>query len=207
MVKKVKDTSTEEKILTAAQKVFIAKGMDGARMQDIANEAGINKALLHYYFRSKENLFEVILKQTAGQIFPHFEMVLASDTDFFDKIKQIINIYIDMGSLNPYPPLFILNEMNKSSEASKIVKTFFKDRPPVFFQKYIEEFEKNIKKGIVKKVKPEQVLINIVSMCMFPFIAKPVLNILLKANEQEFKELMQERKKIITDFVINSIKK
>lgn len=207
MVKKVKDISTEEKILVAAKKVFVTKGMDGARMQDIADEAGINKALLHYYFRSKDKLFEVIFRQAAEQLFPHFEMVLSSDLDFFDKIRQIISNYIDVVSKNPYLPLFIVSEMNKSFESSHIVKTFFKDKPPAFFQKYIEEFEKNIRKGIVKKVDPVHVLINMVAMCIFPFVAKPVINILLKSNEHQFKQLMEERKTIVADFVINSIKK
>ena len=84
MAKKGKDSNTEGKILIAARQVFIEKGLAGARMQDIADRAEINKAMLHYYFKNKEMLFELIFKETAGRLFPHFEKLMDSDLNFFD---------------------------------------------------------------------------------------------------------------------------
>src|SRR5580698_7184188 len=107
---KEKDNS-EEKILTAAKKIFLLKGMDGARMQDIADEAKINKALLHYYFRSKEMLFEKIFKEALEKLFPKILDIWKSDVSLFQKIENFCVKYIDMMQQNPYLPLFVLNEV------------------------------------------------------------------------------------------------
>ena len=155
MVKK-KDQTTEEKILAAAKQVFVKKGMTGARMQDIADTAGINKALLHYYFRSKEKLFEVIFKEAATRLFPKINEILNSDLPLFDKIHQFTHDYVEMVIETPYLPLFVLNEINKQPhEFSK--KMFGKNRPPV--HKLAEQIEKAEKK-INKKI--EMFKINIV---------------------------------------------
>src|SRR5680860_1428715 len=114
----IKKDNTEEKILHAAQTVFIQKGMDGARMQEIANEAGINKALLHYYFRTKQKLFEAIFKKVFKQIFPKIETFILSDLPFEEKLGVFIDNYIDLLIKNPYFPAFILKEM----EAGRIRK-------------------------------------------------------------------------------------
>ena len=142
MVNKEKDKSTEEKILDAARKVFVQKGLDGARMQDIADEAGINKALLHYYFRTKDKLFEMIFMETVGKIFPRFEMILLSDMDFFEKIRQIVSSYIEVIIHNPYLPLFVLNEMNKQPH-SFLENIFGKNQPT--FENLVKQIDKEIK--------------------------------------------------------------
>ena len=85
---KKKDSTTEEKILAAAKKIFVQKGMAGARMQDIADEAGINKALLHYYFRNKEKLFEVIFLAAAERLFPRINRIFEADMPLFERIEE-----------------------------------------------------------------------------------------------------------------------
>src|SRR6478672_10927133 len=112
MAKTGKDETAEARILTAARKVFIAKGMAGARMQDIADEAGINKALLHYYFRSKEKLFEQIFKELSFQFLPRVNAIFESDKPLFEKIEMFCCEYISKMIENPFIQLFIVNEMN-----------------------------------------------------------------------------------------------
>src|SRR4249920_2351657 len=107
MVKKQIDVSTEEKILSAAKKVFISRGMAGARMQDIADEAGINKAMLHYYFKNKEKLFEVIFMEAAAQLFPRINEIFFSDYSLFEKIERFCEEYMAVVMENPYLPLFV----------------------------------------------------------------------------------------------------
>jgi len=204
MVKKEKDKSTEEKILDAARKVFVQKGLDGARMQDIADEAGINKALLHYYFRTKDKLFEMIFLETVGKIFPRFEMILLSDMDFFDKIRQIVSSYIEVIIHNPYLPLFVLNEMNKNPEFG--IVDFFKVQRPVVIHRFMEDIEKEVSKGTIKAVSPAHLLVNMMSMCIFPFVAKPVINIMLDLDELQFRNMMEQRKRVVAEFIIESIK-
>ena len=204
MVNKEKDKSTEEKILDAARKVFVQKGLDGARMQDIADEAGINKALLHYYFRTKDKLFEMIFMETVGKIFPRFEMILLSDMNLFDKIRQIVSSYIEVIIHNPYLPLFVLNEMNKNPEFG--IVDFFKVQRPVVIHRFMEDIEKEVSKGTIKAVSPAHLLVNMMSMCIFPFVAKPVINIMLDLDELQFRNMMEQRKRVVAEFIIESIK-
>ena len=204
MVNKEKDKSTEEKILDAARKVFVQKGLDGARMQDIADEAGINKALLHYYFRTKDKLFEMIFMETVGKIFPRFEMILLSDMDLFDKIRQIVSNYIEVIIHNPYLPLFVLNEMNKKSEFG--IVDFFKVQRPLIIHRFMEDIEKEVSKGTIRPVSPAHLLVNMMSMCIFPFVAKPVINIMLDLDELQFRNMMEQRKRVVAEFIIESIK-
>lgn len=112
-----RDQSTEEKILLAARKVFLNKGMDGARMQDIADEAGINKALLHYYFRSKDKLFEHIFLEVASSMLPRIFTIFQSDDPLFVKIEKFCETYISQEIKTPYVPIFILNEVNRQPQA------------------------------------------------------------------------------------------
>lgn len=205
MVKKIKDISTEEKILMAARKIFITKGMDGARMQDIADEAGINKALLHYHFKSKDKLFGVIFKQTATQLFPRFEMILKSDVSYLDKIRKIVENYLDMLTENPYMPLFVLNEVNRNRNVD--MHEFFKKQRSVVIEKFVQLTEREIAAKRIKRISAPQLLMNIVSLCIFPFLGRPILISIFQLDELEFKELMIRRKKDIADFVIESIKK
>src|SRR5258705_2022247 len=114
MVKKRKDKDgAEEKILGAARKVFTTQGMAGDGMQDIADEAGINKALLHYYFRDKDKLFETIFMAEAQKFFPKINAIFQSDDQLFEKIEKFVNEYIAEMQENPYLPWFVLNEMNR----------------------------------------------------------------------------------------------
>ncbi len=106
MVKKQIDEPAEQRILSAAKKVFINKGMTGARMQDIADAAGINKALLHYYFRSKEKLFETIFKEAVQGFLPRVNQIFESNKTIFEKIEMFCKEYIDQIRKTPYLPIF-----------------------------------------------------------------------------------------------------
>jgi len=110
------DLTTEQLILGAAKKVFIRKGLDGTRMQEIADEAGINKSLLHYYFRSKDKLFDVIFKEIVMSFAPRIVEILNSPISLFDKIELFVATYIDLLLKNPYIPGFLVNEVSKNPE-------------------------------------------------------------------------------------------
>jgi AcrR family transcriptional regulator len=199
------EKSTEEKILAAAKKVFISKGMSGARMQDIADEAGINKALLHYYFRNKEKLFEVIFLEAAQKLFPAIIVVFESDIPLFQKLERFCEEYITVMSENPYLPLFVLNEINQDPETF-LTKIWGKQNLPRP-KKFLEQIEKEIKKGTIKRVSPLQLLMNLISMTIFPFVAKSMFQFNLHLDELQFRTIMEQRKKEIPKFIIDSIKK
>jgi AcrR family transcriptional regulator len=204
MVKRKKDSTTEEKILLAAQKVFVNKGMAGARMQDIADEAGINKALLHYYFKNKEQLFENIFIKLTRNFWPKITGIFESDTPLFEKIESFCSIYIEKIIQNPYIPLFVLYEMNQ--RPAHFVKRIFNDSPPRP-EKLAAQIENEIKAGTIRAVHPFQLIMNMISMCVFPFIGKPMFMTVMKIDDTAFREFMEQRKKEIPVFIIQSIKK
>lgn len=204
MVNTKKDENSETRILEAAKKVFLKKGMAGARMQDIADEAGINKAMLHYYFRSKEKLFEGIFSELSQQFFPKLVLIFESEESIFRKIEMFVSEYIDQMSRTPYLPIFVLNEINRQPEAF-IKKIFGNKKPPVnkFFHSVMQEIEN----GTINPINPSQLLLNIVSLCIFPFAARPMFQIIANVDKAMFDQLLRERKKELPLFIINAIKK
>jgi len=204
MVKKIKRDSAQERILTAAKKVFLVKGMAGARMQDIADEAGINKALLHYYFRNKEKLFETIFKEASGQFFPKITDIIDSDIPLFQKIERFCSEYINMMQQNAYLPLFVLNEVTK--EPKRFKEKILKNRE-LPFSKFVVQIEAEIKKKKIKPVNPGQLFLNMISLCIFPFIAKPMWMLASGIDEIHFNFFMEQRKTEVPKLIIESIKK
>jgi TetR/AcrR family transcriptional regulator len=205
MAKLKRDQTTEEKILTAAKLVFVQKGMAGARMQDIADEAGINKALLHYYFRNKEKLFEIIFLEAAGKLFPVINQVFSADLPLFEKIERFCEEYITIISENPYLPLFVLNEVNRDPEYFLQKVWSGKSRPQP--EKFLEQIEREVKKGTIKRISPLHLLMNLISVTIFPFVAKPMFQKNLGLDELQFRAVMEQRKKEIPRFIIDAIKK
>ena len=205
MVKSDHIVPVKERILSAARKVFLTRGMAGARMQDIADEAGINKALLHYYFRDKERLFELIFMEESRRFFPRINKVFQSDKPLFEKIAQFVEEYISQMLQNPFLPIFVLNELNRDPDRF-LNKIWGKKNIPNPTE-FLLQIEKEVKKGTIRKVDPSHLLMNLLSMTIFPFVARPMLQRNLSFDEKQFREAMEERKKEIPRFIIDSIRK
>ncbi len=182
------DLTTEEKILKAAEAIFLRDGYDGSRMQDIADEAGINKALLHYYFRSKDKLFEHVFDLKIGTFFPKADGVFDLDIDFTDKIGLIIEGYINLLRENPYLPLFVLNTVNNPEKSD-----FIKKLPIGLMQKIALNYFVELQKGKVRSINPMQFVMSIMGMCVFPFLAQPILMDTFGADKKAFDVLMEQR--------------
>jgi AcrR family transcriptional regulator len=205
MVNKKKDATTEEKIMEAARKVFVRQGMAGARMQEIADEAGINKAMLHYYFRSKEMLFEMIFRQSAQKLFPKLNIIFESDMPLFQKIEKFVGEYIDVIQENPYLPMFVLGEMNKNPDGFYRKMKHELDFPKP--DKFLQQINKEVKEGRIRPVHPLQLLMNIISGTIFPFMARPMFQMHIGLTDAQFKEFIQHRKTEFARFIIDAIKK
>jgi AcrR family transcriptional regulator len=205
VAKRKKDESTQERILTAAKKVFVSQGLMGARMQDIADEAGINKALLHYYFKNKEQLFETIFKEASSRLFPRINQIFSSDEPLFEKIEKFVDEYITVTLENPYLPLFVLNEINRDPKffLEKVWLSSEKPRP----EKFLEQISREVAKGTIRDVSPLQLLMNLISLTIFPFVAKPMFQINLGLDEFQFRHIMEQRRKEIPRVIIESIRK
>ncbi|MGV3766992.1 MAG: TetR/AcrR family transcriptional regulator [Chitinophagaceae bacterium] len=195
--------NTEQKILSAARQVFIEKGLSGARMQDIADKAGINKALLHYYFRSKDKLFETVFQEAATKFLPRISVLFQPDIPLFEKIRLFVETYIDLLIENPFIPLFILNEVQKNPQ-DHIMKLWGGELPPV--KEFHKQIEAEVKAGIIKPVHPFDLMLNMISMCVFPFVGTTMIKAVFSLSNEQFMEGMQQRKHSVSTFIIDSIK-
>ncbi len=201
--------STEEIIFQAAYDEFLEKGFEGARMQNIANRAGINKALLHYYYRSKERLFDAIVPHVIRQLPLSINTIIEDQMPFEKKIELIIELYISFLQKNPFIVRFVIREIMVNPE--KLVNTFKKiidNNGSNIIDKIKEMIEKEANLGKIKSIPYEHLIINIVSLCVFPFIARPMVeNLILSRNKISFEEFIKNRSKVISEFIINAIKK
>ena len=196
--------TTEEKIFEAAFRVFQLKGFKGARMQEIADEAGINKAMLHYCFKNKELLFESVFMNAFGKLAPQINEIFKSQDSIFEKIKKFTDSYISFVMNYPFLPQFIIQEMNNNPE---FVTKFLKKENRPDPTKLIHQIENEIKLGILKPINPKQLLIDIFSMTVFTFASQALLKGMIQVSNEEFMQLMEERKKYIYEHIITSIKK
>lgn len=205
MVKQVEITpaDTESRIMDAAKTVFIEKGLDGTTMQQIADKAGMNKSLLHYYFRTKEKLFKAVFSFAFNHFVPQIQEIIASEETIFIKIERIVDEYIDMLSKNSFVPAFILHEINRNPDRLFDIVQGSGLNPKTLIDQFMQEIEK----GNIRPVNPKHLIVNMLSLCIFPFAARPLLQRVLFNNESKaYLQFLHERKKIVTDFIIHSIR-
>ena len=202
-MKQEKNKNTEEKILNAAKHIFHDKGMEGARMQEIADKAGINKAMLHYYYRSKQLLFEAVFKNAFSLIAPQLNAVLNDSSTIEDKIKNFTSNYISFMLKHPYLPNFIFQELNRNENFILRLKETGALPNLDTFKKQVDQ---EVTDGLIKPIQGEQLFIHLLSLCVFPFIGKPLIKALADIDNKTYEKLIDERKKEVSDFIINAIK-
>lgn len=198
------EQNTELTILDAAKKIFKKKGLDGATVQDIADEAGTTKSMVNYYFRSKEKLFGAVFQHEFKTFFEGIASFINSTLPLYDKIVNIIEFDTNKMSEFPELPIFIVNEVNRNPA---IVFSVIETMP---FENMLAALTKQIKrearKGIVKRVKAEDLLLNIQALTVFPFLSKPLLTKVFKLSEKEYQQKLKDRKKQVVDIIWNYIK-
>jgi len=196
--------STEEKIIAAAMEVFIAHGYHGARMRDIAQKANTNLALLNYYFRSKENLFQTVCSNFIDKIYSRLADSFKTKTTLEESIQSLVCVYIDMLLENESLPLFLVNILAQHPELLFQTfqrKNFVQDLFPNFFQ----QIENEVAKGRIRNIQPSELLLNCLSLCIFPFIAAPTFKSVFAIQSAAFRELMAQRKIQVVHFILNAI--
>ncbi|MFB9056093.1 TetR/AcrR family transcriptional regulator [Mariniflexile ostreae] len=200
---KLKNETTENQILEAAKRVFQSKGMDGARMQEIADKAGINKAMLHYYYRSKQLLFEAVFKHAFSLLAPQLNAILNDDSSIEQKIRNFTSNYIGFVSKHPYLPNFVLQELNRNPDFILKIKEN-KGFPNI--DKFKVQVEQEIKNGVLRPISAEQLFINIIALNIFPFVGEPLLKAFTNVDDEGYKILIENRKTEVADFIIHSVK-
>ena len=202
-MKKTKDENTEEQILEAAKNIFQSKGMDGARMQEIANKAGINKAMLHYYYRSKQLLFEAVFKNAFSLLAPQLNTVLNDDSSIEDKVGNFTSNYISFIVKHPYLPNFIIQELNRNPDFILKLK---ENKGFPNLEKFKKQVDNEVAKNKIKPISAEQLFINIMALNIFPFVAKPLIMAFTNVDDENYKQLIENRRTEVANFIINAIK-
>ncbi len=200
------DNSTEERIKKAARVIFHKKGFAATRTRDIAEEAGINLALLNYYFRSKERLFNLIMFDTLSQFMQSLIGVFNNeDTTLWEKVEIFVFNYIDLLLVEPGIPLFIMSELRHGNPQELFTRLNTQD---ILTQSVLaQQYQEAVQKGEVKDLPMIQLLINIMGLSVFPFVASPMIKLIGNLNEDQFKDLMLERKKLIPGWIAVMFKK
>lgn len=206
-----RDQDTEQRILEAARTVFLRDGTAGARMQEIAREAGVNQALLHYYFRSKERLSAAVFQQVASRIFPALVQTLGADSSLDEKIDALIGVYLDNLSENPFVPGYLISELHHHPQrVQQLLSIAIGAEPQAVMLPLLKKLEKQIdeqvRAGTMRRIQPQHLVINIVSLCIFPFAARPMLSIAFGLDDAGFARFISQRRKELPDFVRNALR-
>ena len=205
------DRETELKILDAARNVFVRRGTAGARMAEIALEAGVNQALLHYYFRSKERLASAVFEQIAARIFPALAQILGADLPLDDKIDRLVAMYLDNLSRHPFLPGYLLSELHHHPErVPELIGRAMGAAPggvmPPLLEKLRVQIDERVAAGTMRPIAPEQFAVNLISLCIFPFAARPMLRVAFGMDDDGFARFIEQRKTELPAFFRNALR-
>jgi TetR/AcrR family transcriptional regulator len=193
-----RDRRTEQRILEAARKVFMRRGTAGARMHEIAEEAGVNQALLHYYFRTKARLSDAVFREAAGRLVPAVARLVGSDHTLEQKVEQFVQLYI-LAELHHHP-----------ERLPAMVSRLVGDDPHPLAAALVERLAAQLREraaaGTLRPIVPEQFLVNIVALCVFPFVARPMLDVVFGLDERAFERFLDERRAELPGFILNALR-
>jgi TetR/AcrR family transcriptional regulator len=205
------DADSETRILDAAHTVFTRRGTAGARMAEIAREAGVNHALVHYYFRTKQRLAEAVFRRAAGQLFPAMLAVFASELPIEEKVRRIVSAQVDMLLENRYLPAYLLAELNHFPERAELLLGSIAGAPaevlrPRLFGRLAEQLEAGVRDGTLRPISPQAFVLNLISMAVYPFAARPLVMAIMGLDDAAFTTMMQRRKAELPEFFLAALR-
>ena len=205
-----RDADTEQRILNAAHTVFVRRGTAGARTQEIAEEAGVNKALLHYYFRSKERLAEAVFLRAAKQLLPPVIEILTSNLDLEEKVARVVRHELDQLSRTPFLPGYLISEVSHHPERARLLVTAVAGDPDIFRPRVLDalrqQIEERVRAGRMRAIAPHQFVVNLLSLCMFPFAMRPLVKAVLGLDEKGFAHFIDQRRSELASFFLGALR-
>jgi TetR/AcrR family transcriptional regulator len=205
-----RDGDTEKRILEAARSVFVRHGTAGARMQEIAAVAGVNQALLHYYFRSKERLAEAVFREAAGRLVPAVVSLLGSNATLEQKVESFVHLYIDTVRTQPYLPGYVLAELHHQPERLTALREISRELPPHEGERLMERLSADLElavcEGRIRPMSPLQLIVNVAALCVFPFAARPMLDAAFAMNDERFERFLDERRAELPSFILRALR-
>ena len=206
-----RDLDTESKILEAARRVFIRRGTTGARIQEIAAEAGVNQALVHYYFGSKAALAERVFFEAAGRLLQAMSVVTDPNATLEQLVGRFVDAYIATVRQTPFIPGYILSETTQHPERlDALMQRAIGAAPGQLAAMASVRIEAlitaNVAAGTMRPITTRQLLVNVMSLVAFPFIARPVLAVVLSLNGSSFDDFLDERRRELPAFILNALR-
>lgn len=206
-----RDGDTERRILDAAHAVFLRRGTAGARTQEIAREAGVNPALLHYYFRSKDRLAAAVFQRAAMELMPAVIRVLGSDAELEAKVEQVVDIELRQLMKTPYLPGYVLSEMTHHPERAAQLFSSATGLAPAeigarVFKVLRAQINARVKAKRMQPISPEQFTVNLLALCVFPFAARPMVMALAGLDEAGFRTFIARRRKELAPFFLRALR-
>jgi TetR/AcrR family transcriptional regulator len=191
-----KTQQTEDLIKETAKRLFFQKGHIHATTQEIADEAGVNRALIHYYFRSRDLLFEKVLHETLGAMRQKIDEIFSSEKSLYNKISHFIEIFIDQNIDYPYLETFLVTEMAKNPDTIRHMRPN-DERKDDLKRKVEQQLADEINAGTVAPISIEHFMINLMALCNYPLIAKPMVQDFFHFDEAAYKKFLLERRNIV----------
>ena len=198
---------TEARILEAAHRVFLRRGTAGARTQEIADEAGVNKALLHYYFRTKEKLAEAVVVRTAQTLLPRMLMTLASDLPLREKLERAAGFELDMLDANPYLPGFLISEFQYQPDRLRgLLDGAFPiaQRRDAVFDALQRQLDAEAEAGRLRPTRADDFVVAFMSLLVFPFVAAPMLEAALGLDADARRAMIARRRADLPDLLLGA---
>ena len=198
------EQSTQALILEAALREFHQNGFKGARTSRIAEAAGISRTMLHYYFSTKEALFEAVLNKTFGAVLPHFQRMVGQELGVFDLLENLVEAIADMLEENPGLPSFVVNILNESPELLLNIAGIGDERSPDLLDTVLEKARaQNL---IRPDVRGEDLLIHIWGLCSTPYLLAPYIAVKEKRDAEQMRQFIRGRRKTVLALIVNGIK-
>lgn len=201
------DKPMEQQILETAEKLFLEKGFAATSTTQIAKEIGCNQALIHYYFRTKENLFNSIFESKFKMLFRRiFDTTQLESLSFNDKVKYIVETHFDILAENPRMPMLIINEFSRQPEQIKILKERLHEMPEKLFSLLSKELEIEVKAGRVKNISLPDIILTVISLNLTLFTILPIATNIIDLDENKLKFLLAHRKAENVDIVLSYLR-
>lgn len=195
---------TKDRILHVARELFILNGYNGTSIRDIAAASGTNVAHIKYYYESKYNLFQTIFDEAFDIFIQRLHLVFSADMPFTEIIDAWIDLYFELLPKYPQIPIFILNEINHSPDA--LINKVTKSNPEKIFLNLSQKLEEEVKKGTIKNIPIIDLGLNVLSLCVFPFMVRGIVIRVADKSVEEYNEILDEHKKYVKDLVLNGLK-
>jgi len=198
-----KDCKTEQHIKDTAKRVFLFEGKMMATTQDIADTAGVNRTLLHYYFRSRDALFNIVFKEAVTKLRGRIHGVIGSDISFKQKIEGLVEVFYDELIELPYLETFIALQINQDPEKYAELFTHIpggKER----LKNFLKEIQQQMDQQVIPEMKPINFFINLFALMAYPFVAKPIYLNMFDITDAAYHKLLAERKGIIVSMLLKN---